>query len=88
MDRRRKILIISGPSGTGKSTLISGLLGQRDEFELVKSVTDRNPRYEGEHYEFVSSEQFEKMRYQGQLLESNVYGLRKRLSLRNAFIGS
>lgn len=73
MDRQNKILIISGPSGAGKSTLIAELMKQRDEFELVKSVTDRKPRYNGEPYEFVSAEQFEKMQRQGQLLESNVY---------------
>lgn len=41
---KKRILIISGPSGTGKSTLITELVKQREEFRLVKSVTDRKPR--------------------------------------------
>lgn len=50
---KKRILIISGPSGTGKSTLITELVKQREEFRLVKSVTDRKPRYDGEPYTFL-----------------------------------
>ena len=78
---KKRILIISGPSGTGKSTLITELVKQREEFRLVKSVTDRKPRYDGELYKFVYNEEFERMQSQGKLMESNVYGLR------NTFVG-
>lgn len=70
---KKRILIISSPSGTGKSTLITELVKQREEFRLVKSVTDRKPRYDGEPYTFVSTEEFERMQSQGKLMESNVY---------------
>ena len=66
-------MIISGPSGTEKSALIIEVVKQREEFRLVKSVTDRKPRYDGEPYTFVTTEEFEKMQSQGKLLESNVY---------------
>lgn len=38
---KKRILIISDPSGTGKSALITELVKQREEFRLMKSVTDR-----------------------------------------------
>ncbi len=59
-----KIIIISAPSGTGKSTIINELL-RRGEVDLQFSVsaTNRSPRGEekdGENYYFLSDEEFQR----------------------------
>lgn len=74
-------MILSGPSGSGKGTIVTELLKSED-FALSVSATTRLPReYErdGEHYFFYSKEEFEMMRDKGQLLEwaefcDNYYG--------------
>ncbi|KAF8512546.1 guanylate kinase/L-type calcium channel beta subunit [Hysterangium stoloniferum] len=76
-------LVISGPSGTGKSTLISRLMSEHpDKFGLAVSYTTRKPRHgevEGKHYYFVSRENFRSLVEQRALIEhaqfsGNFYG--------------
>jgi guanylate kinase len=53
--------VITGPSGVGKGTLIRGLLERVPALELSVSATTRPPRpgeRDGEHYHFLSSEEF------------------------------
>lgn len=74
-----RLLIISGPSGSGKSTVIQAIL-REGEFPLAFSVsaTSRKPRsgeIDGEHYYFLSREEFEKRVGEGAFLEwAEVYG--------------
>jgi len=69
------LLIISGPSGSGKGTVVDALR-PLDEFALSISVTTRKKRgieEEGIHYFFRTKEEFEKMRDNGELLEHAQY---------------
>jgi guanylate kinase len=67
------MLVVSSPSGAGKTTLTRNLLKEEDNISLSISVTTRPRRsseIEGVHYHFVSEKQFEQMRAAGDLLES------------------
>ncbi len=80
--RRGLCLILSSPSGAGKTTLARALLASDAGLIGSVSVTTRAPRageVEGESYFFVSRERFEAMREARELLESaevfgNFYG--------------
>lgn len=66
MSTSGNLYIVSAPSGAGKSSLIKALLSQSTRRELAVSVshTTRQPRpgeVNGEHYHFVSVEQFKSM---------------------------
>ena len=82
-DRRGIVLILSSPSGAGKTTLTRMLLQDRDlDLTLSISVTTRARRtseVDGIHYRFITPRQFEAMRDAGDLLEwaevhGNYYG--------------
>ena len=76
LDAKRKglILILSSPSGAGKTTLTRMLLQDKAlDLSLSISVTTRTRRSseaDGIHYHFVSNERFESMRRSDELLES------------------
>ena len=80
--RRGLLLIVSSPSGAGKTTLTRLLLAEDREIRLSVSVTTRPKRpseVEGVHYHFIDASTFETMRDRGELLESakvhgNYYG--------------
>lgn len=58
---RGRILVISGPSGSGKSSVIKGLLNSIHKSFLSVSTTSREPRSgeeDGVHYNFVSKNEF------------------------------
>lgn len=61
---RGKIIIISAPSGTGKSTIINQIIGKEDlRLRFSVSATNRVPRQgeaDGVNYHFLSTEQFQK----------------------------
>ena len=70
------ILVISGPSGSGKGCIIE-LLIEKFGFRKAVSVTTRKPRegeIEGRDYYFISRERFDEMLGSGELLEYNIYG--------------
>ncbi len=81
MKKQGVLLIISGPSGAGKGTVVEQLC-REDDFSLSISATTRKPReYEkdGVHYFFHTKEEFERMRDRSELLEwaefcGNYYG--------------
>ena len=57
--RKGMLLVISGPSGTGKGTLIKMLMEQDPTLVFSVSATTRAPRegeIDGVHYHFVSDE--------------------------------
>ena len=72
------MLVVSSPSGAGKTTLTRNLLKEEDNISLSISVTTRARRsseIEGVHYHFVSLKQFDQMRDAGDLLEwAQVHG--------------
>jgi guanylate kinase len=72
------LIVISGPSGVGKDCLVQRMEERGCPFHFVVTATDRPPRPEevhGEDYFFVSTEEFERMIAQGELLEhADVYG--------------
>ncbi len=77
--RRGLMLVLSSPSGAGKSTIARNLLEDKTMgLELSVSVTTRERRpseIDGVHYHFVSKRNFESMRDRGDLLEwAEVHG--------------
>lgn len=77
-----KLIVLTGPSGVGKGTLLRRLLQQCPDLYLSVSATTRSPRpgeEEGKHYYFLTREQFQARIDQNQLLEwaeyaGNFYG--------------
>ena len=76
--RRGLMLVLSSPSGAGKTTLSRKLLGADPGVELSVSVTTRKQRpgeVDGHDYHFIDAARFEAMVKQGELLESaQVFG--------------
>lgn len=71
-----KIIVISGPSGCGKGTVISRLLKMDASFKLSVSMTTRAPREgeaDGREYYFVSKQEFKRRILSGDLLEYTCY---------------
>ena len=70
------LIVISGPSGSGKGTIIQELLKKNDSLYLSVSMTSRPIRdYEtnGKEYYFTSREEFEKKIKNGEFLEYTSY---------------
>lgn len=78
IQRTGMLLIISGPSGTGKGTLVKKLMDSDPSFRFSCSVTTRKPRdgeIDGVHYHFVTDEAYEQMVRERQFLEhATVHG--------------
>jgi guanylate kinase len=72
------LIVVSGPSGVGKDSLVQRLQERDCPFYFVVTATDRLPRpdeVEGEDYFFVSTEEFERMIEESELIEhAVVYG--------------
>ena len=65
-------MVVSGPSGVGKGTLIAGLLARQPEAQVSVSCTTRAPRpgeEEGREYFFLAHDEFNRRREAGELLE-------------------
>ena len=76
MSERPRLTVLSGPSGVGKSTVVSFLRAQHPEVWLSVSATTRKPRpgeQNGVHYHFVDEDEFAKMVANGDLLEWAVF---------------
>ena len=76
--RRGFLLVLSSPSGAGKTTIARGLVARDRQLLLSVSVTTRPPRpgeTDGLDYHFITRDRFEEMVAQGELLEhANVFG--------------
>lgn len=86
MKKTGKTFIISGPSGVGKSTVLSALFAGRDDLYFSVSATTRQPREgesDGVNYHFINAETFSEWVENGEFLEyaeyvGNFYGTPKR----------
>lgn len=84
--RRGVMLVLSSPSGAGKSTIARSLLENDHSFEISVSVTTRPRRaseIQGVHYHFKTQREFELLRDNDDLLEwaevhGNYYGTPRR----------
>ncbi len=80
--KRGNLIVLSGPSGVGKSTVIAQLLSERENIHFSVSFTTRAPRVgeeDGVNYNFVDRAEFERMIADDELLEyaqyvGNYYG--------------
>lgn len=76
------LFVVSGPSGAGKDTLVDAVRQNMPRLRYSISATTRPPRegeIEGEHYFFLTRDDFERRRENGELLEwreynGNLYG--------------
>lgn len=76
VDMRKNLVVISGPSGVGKTTVAKEVLKQHPELNKTISVTTRRPRkneVDGKDYYFISTEEFYERQFNGKLLENNIY---------------
>jgi guanylate kinase len=86
IQRRGLLLVMSSPSGAGKTTLSRRLLASDPMITMSISVTTRPPRpgeVNGKDYHFIPHEEFARLRDRGDLLEyaevfGNFYGTPKR----------
>ncbi len=76
------LMVVSGPAGVGKGTLVKEMRSVREDVVLSVSATTRAPRpgeVDGVQYQFVDRETFTRMIHEGELLEwveycGNYYG--------------
>lgn len=76
MTSKGLLVVFSGPSGTGKGTVLKALLAQDKNIELSISDTTRMPRpgeTDGKDYHFISKSKFSKLVEEGKMLESAEY---------------
>ena len=78
--RKGMLLVISGPSGTGKGTLIKRLMEEDPTLVFSVSATTRAPRpgeIDGVHYHFVTNEQYDQLVAENAFVEyATVHGNR------------
>ena len=75
-NRQGLLIVLSGPSGSGKDTVLGELGDSTDDLALSVSLTTRPQRpweIDGTHYYFVSPERFEAMLARSEILEHTTY---------------
>ncbi|MBY4382868.1 guanylate kinase [Rhodococcus fascians] len=76
--KRGRLVVLSGPSGVGKSSVVRLVRAALPELVFSVSVTTRSPRpgeVDGQDYHFVSAEEFDRMIADGELLEwASIHG--------------
>ncbi len=85
LNKKGTLLVVSGPSGSGKGTVLSELTKNNKNFAVSVSLTTREPRpneLDGVHYYFVTEDDFRKNIQEDNMLEyaeycGNFYGTPK-----------
>ena len=85
--KQGQLIVVSGPSGAGKDTIVGKVIEKNDKIWLSVSATSRKPRAgekEGVNYFFLEKEDFEKKIEEGYFLEyaeyaGNYYGTPKEI---------
>ncbi len=80
--KKHVLMIVSGPSGVGKGTIVKTIISRREDVVESVSCTTRKPRageVDGKHYFFISREEFERRIAENGFLEydehfGNIYG--------------
>lgn len=76
-----RLTVVSGPTAVGKGTVVTRLSQEHPEIFVSVSVTTRPPRpgeIDGEHYHFVSADEFDALIAEGALLEwATVHGVHR-----------
>ena len=70
--REGLIFLVVGPSGTGKSAIMDGVISETSNLERIVTYTTRDRRpgeVEGYEYHFATTEEFEQMKAAGELAE-------------------
>lgn len=78
MNKSGLLIILSGPSGSGKDTILSELSKREDDIRISVSMTTRKPRdweFDGKSYYFVDESYFKKKIESNQILEYAQYGI-------------
>ena len=76
MKGEKYLFVVSGPSGTGKDTVVAALLKKHPEIQHTVSATTRAPRpgeQEGVDYYYRTREQFQKLIEDDEVVEHNFY---------------
>lgn len=76
MNKRGILIVFSGPSGVGKSTLLGHFFSKERDVSYSVSATTRPPRkgeVDGVNYHFISHEEFTRMIENGEMLEHTFY---------------
>lgn len=76
INKKGVLLVVSGPSGCGKGTVLSHILQDKNAYSLSVSLTTRDPRpgeIDGVHYGFVSKDEFLLQIASGNMLEYTEY---------------
>ncbi|MEH2136002.1 guanylate kinase [Nostoc sp.] len=90
-----RLIVLTGPSGVGKGTLMRSLLQRHPELYFSVSATTRSPRpgeIDGKNYYFVSRSKFEQLVAEGEFLEwaefaGNYYGTPREAVLKQIHSG-
>ena len=69
------IVVLVGPSGSGKSKIATRLLSRTDRYEKLISYTTKDPTAveENQWYSYVPREQFRQLRDSGEMFQSTMY---------------
>ncbi|MFZ2503053.1 MAG: guanylate kinase [Nocardioides sp.] len=70
--RANRLVVLAGPTAVGKGTVVAAVRAHHPEVWISVSATTRNPRpgeVDGQHYWFVSEDEFDRLVNEGQMLE-------------------
>ena len=74
--KQGRLIVLSGPSGVGKSTVVAEVMRRRPNLRFSVSVTTRAMRpgeVDGENYYFITRERFDELLARNALLEHAEY---------------